>query len=120
MHRFASPLHRQTRNCLPSWRNVKPFIFSIVLGVLLLSLPREPAAARVAAQRDRRSDREVTVPYSRAPLSHRQSSGYVERNQPEAPSDRRSSAISGENEQSPSNRNDESRPVRDTDRRLRR
>lgn len=116
----ASPLPRQTRRCLPLWRNIRLFVSTFVLGAVLFSLSNESAAARVAVQRDRRSDREVTVPYRRAPLSHRQSSGYVERDQPGNASDRRSSAISGENEQAPSNRNDGNRPVRDTDRRLRR
>ncbi len=92
-------------------------VLALCLSTLLLSLTPLPAAARVNNQRDRRPDREVSVPYQRAPVqpSRRQLSGFATRQQ--RTSDAHPAAKSADREQASGNKNDEKTAVRDTNRR---
>lgn len=115
MHVPAHPLPRLALWQCPLRLNAAVVLVFALLTLLLATLMPHSAAARATLPRDRRSDREIAVTYARIQPQRRPTSGF-------APRDRRESSPpatnSGESEQSPSNKNDEQGPVRDTNLRL--
>jgi hypothetical protein len=118
MHFSAIPLPSQGHTQVRPRHDAGRILIAVLFVVLLWSLIPQSASARVVLRRDRRSDREVTVTYQRSDSARRQSSGYVARDRRAVQPSTLLSTNSGENAPSPSNKNDEKPPVRDTTLRL--
>lgn len=86
----------------------------VLLALLLTLIAPQPAAARTAPRRDRRSDREITLTYAHTYSPSRRFSGFATSDRRESPSSQRETANSTENARPPSNKNDEQPPVRGT------
>ena len=116
MDRSVSPRYIDAKRRLR--RAVITLVLALSLSTLVLTLTPQPAAARVNVRRDRRPDREVSVPYPRGStqLPRRQLSGFATREQ--RPASALPAANSADRKQTSSNKNDEQTAVRDTNQRL--